>query len=114
MDAEEHILPLVATPYPVPVDSEPPPLPDNAIPSPFTAMNPLASSPHLLPVPNTATCLRGRYEPPANIPTPSTASPCPKNHPNKGKGKAPHTRRRHQYAGHVVRKAMSRRTAYGG
>src|SRR5713226_7677532 len=88
-DAEEHIFPLVTTPYPVPVNSEPPPLPADAIPSPFAAMTPLAPSPHPLPIPNPAICLQGGYEPPTNTPAPTSSSPCPKNHPNKGKGKAP-------------------------
>src|SRR5229473_2797205 len=46
VDAEEHILPLITTPYPVPVNSECPPLPVDAILSPFTPMTPLAPSPH--------------------------------------------------------------------
>src|SRR5713101_5335922 len=54
-DAEEHILPLITTPYPIPVDSEPPPLPADVISSPFVAMTPLALSPHPLPSPNPAT-----------------------------------------------------------
>src|SRR5713226_3167045 len=52
-------------------------------------MTPLAPSPHPLPVPNPASCLTGRYEPPTNTPAPSSSTLHPKNHPNKSKGKAP-------------------------
>src|SRR5713226_3382667 len=54
-DAEEHILPLITTPYPVPVNLEPPLIPTDAIPSPFTSMTLLTPSPCPLPIPNPAT-----------------------------------------------------------
>src|SRR5713101_8127212 len=72
-DAEEHILPLTATLYPIPVNSKSP-LPVTVIPSLFTSMVSLTPSPPLLPTPNHATHLRGGDESPTNTPAPSTSS----------------------------------------
>src|SRR5713101_3359574 len=45
---------------------------------------------------------------------PQLHPPDPRVIPTRAKARLPHTKRRHLFAGHVARKAMSRETVYGG